>query len=25
MENKRVTPKIMKGDAYRRYVTMHTE
>jgi len=25
MEKKRVTPKMMKGDAYRRYVTMHTE
>jgi len=25
MEKRRVTPKIMKGDAYRRYVTMHTE
>jgi len=25
MEKKRVTPKMMKGDAYRRYVTIHTE
>jgi len=25
MEKRRVTPKIMKGDEYSRYVTMHTE